>query len=141
MDDAYSGLARAYEELFPVHPGTVSYLARAGLTPRGRVLDVGCASGAHPRAFADAGYRVEGIDPSEAMIEAARESVTRTPASGVSKSGPEAPRFETAGMLDLERLYPAPIWDAVTCLGNTLPHLLDEAEVEEFLRQIGRAHV
>ncbi len=131
MDDAYSGLARAYEELFPVHPGTVGYLARAGLAPGGRILDVGCASGAHPRAFAAAGYRASGIDPSEAMIEAARASALRPPAD----DGTEAPRFETAGMLDLDRLFPAEAWDAVTCLGNTLPHLRDEAEVDGFLRQ------
>lgn len=141
--DAYSGLVRAYEELFPVHPGTVGYLARAGLANRARVLDVGCASGAHPRAFAAAGYRVVGIDPSEAMIEAARASAAGAPTDCKPESGPssgpkgrpEAPRFETAGMLDLERLYPTGTWDAVTCLGNTLPHLRDEAEAEEFLRQ------
>ncbi len=136
MNDAYSGLARAYDELFPVHPGTLVYLARAGLAPGARVLDVGCASGAHPRAFAAAGYRAEGIDPSEAMIEAARSSEVRAPSEDGTILGPGAPRFETAGMLDLERLFPPASWDAVTCLGNTLPHLRDEAEVEEFLRQV-----
>lgn len=146
MNDAYSGLARAYDELFPVQPGTVGYLVRAGLAPGARVLDVGCASGAHPRAFAAAGYRAAGIDPSEAMIEAAlsaavRSSEVRTPEKDGTIPGPEAPRFETAGMLDLERLFPPASWDAITCLGNTLPHLRDEAEVGEFLRQARSALV
>ena len=141
MNDAYSGLARAYDELFPVHPGTVGYLVRAGLAPGARVLDVGCASGAHPRVFAAAGYRAAGIDPSEAMIEAARtaavrSSEVRAPEKDGTIPGPGAPRFETAGMLDLERLFPPASWDAITSLGNTLPHLRDEAEVEEFLRQV-----
>mgnify|MGYP001164651144 CR=1 FL=1 len=130
MNDAYSGLARAYEALFPVHPGTVAYLSRAGLGPGGRILDVGCASGAHPRAFAAAGFRAEGIDPSEAMIEAARAASAPGPHPGT-----EIPSYRRAGMLDLDRLCPPASRDAVTCLGNTLPHLRDEGEVEDFLGQ------
>ena len=130
MEDAYSGLIRAYDELFPVHPGTVAYLSRAGLAPGGRVLDIGCASGAHPRAFAAAGYSAEGIDPSEAMIRAARDG-----AVGPGSNDSSKPNFKIAGMLDLTRLYPPASWDAVTCLGNTLPHLRNQNEVEEFLRQ------
>ncbi len=131
VGDVYSGLTRAYDELFPVHPGTVGYLLRSGLSPDGRILDVGCAAGAHPRVFAAAGFRAAGIDPSTAMIKAAR-------AGAGHPDGPVPPRFETGGMLDLERLFPTGAWDAVTCLGNTLPHLRNEEEVEEFLRQAGR---
>ena len=138
VGDAYSGLTRAYDELFPVHPGTVGYLLRSGLVRGGRILDVGCAAGAHPWAFAAAGLRTAGIDPSGAMIEAARAAIARGSARGGCKVGPGAPRFKTAGMLDLERLFPTATWDAVTCLGNTLPHLRDEGEVEEFLRQTRR---
>lgn len=131
MADAYSGLTRAYDELFPVNPRTIAYLGRAGLAPGARILDVGCASGAHPRAFAAAGYAAEGIDPSEAMIRAAREA-----AAGSAGGGAGAPSFKIAGMLDLARLYPGGSWDAVTCLGNTLPHLRGPAEAAEFLSQV-----
>jgi SAM-dependent methyltransferase len=95
-----------------------------------RVLDVACGTGVHAIALAQRGYQVAGADLSAGMIERAR---TNAAAAGVEV------RFEVAGFGELsETLTPALSlggrgeealsapggFDAVLCLGNSLPHLL-----------------
>ncbi len=41
------------------------------------ILDVGCGTGSHSVIFAERGYRVLGIDRSEAMLKAARRKISR----------------------------------------------------------------
>ena len=53
-------------------PGILEILARGG---DGLVVDLGCGSGQWARELVDAGYRVIGIDISEAMIELSRKRV------------------------------------------------------------------
>ncbi len=53
-------------------PGILEVLQENGI-PDGLVVDLGCGSGLWARELLGAGYRVLGIDISEAMIEIARE--------------------------------------------------------------------
>jgi len=46
-------------------------IERLGLTPGMRILDVGCGPGRHAYEFARLGFRVHGIDISEAFIDIA----------------------------------------------------------------------
>jgi len=131
MKDSYAYLASVYDELFPVTPHTLQYLSRCGLKNGNTIVDIGCASGAHALSFAAAGFRVTGIDPSSAMIEAAGERVMN--AKGKSEETTK-PVFDVGGMLDLPRLFPSGMRDAITCLGNTLPHLKNPQEIEMFFR-------
>jgi SAM-dependent methyltransferase len=48
-------------------------LARTGLEPGWRVLDIGCGAGAFLRLVADRGGEAHGIDASEALVDYARE--------------------------------------------------------------------
>jgi ubiquinone/menaquinone biosynthesis C-methylase UbiE len=41
--------------------------------PTGALLDVGCGGGTHTSAYAEAGWDVTGVDPSEAQLRLARE--------------------------------------------------------------------
>ena len=81
------------------------------------VLDAACGSGGHALALAERGYRVVGTDASPAMIELARTKAAAT--AGVA--------FHVAGLGELADRFPP--FDAVLCLGNSLPHLLTEAEL------------
>jgi SAM-dependent methyltransferase len=81
------------------------------------VLDAACGSGGHALALAQWGYRVVGADISPAMIALAREKVARL----------DNPTFHVAGLGALA--YRFPPFDAVLCLGNSLPHLLTETEL------------
>jgi len=80
------------------------------------VLDAACGTGMHAVAFARWGLQSAAADLSPAMIERARENA-RT--AGVSV------RFEIAAFGELARVFPAQ-FGAVTCLGNSLPHLPDD---------------
>jgi glycine/sarcosine N-methyltransferase len=80
-----------------------------------RVLDAACGTGMHAIALAKRGYQVAGADLSEKMIERAREN---TESAGVNI------QFEPAGFGALTATFGKGEFDAVVCLGNSLPHLL-----------------
>ncbi|MDH7569383.1 MAG: class I SAM-dependent methyltransferase [Armatimonadota bacterium] len=77
-----------------------------------RLVDVGCGTGWHARLFAGWGLQVVGVDPSQAMLDAARQVTEGLPVALVR-----------GGFEDLP-LASQPPFDAVVCLGNTLPHAL-----------------
>jgi glycine/sarcosine N-methyltransferase len=87
------------------------------------VLDAACGTGMHTIALAERGYRAAGADLSAGMIERAR---------GHAAAAGQRVQFEVAGFGDLARTFIAPLslgrkrgnFDAVLCLGNSLPHLL-----------------
>jgi glycine/sarcosine N-methyltransferase len=86
-----------------------------------QILDAACGSGGHALALAKQGYQIVGTDASPAMIELARKKAAATGdvTFHVAKLGELASRF--------------PPFDAALCLGNSLPHLLTEAELLEAL--------
>ena len=79
-----------------------------------RILDTACGTGKHALALAQCGYQVTGADLSAAMIDQAR--------AHAAAAGLEVP-FVQAGLGELAPALPGP-WDAVLCLGHSLPHLL-----------------
>jgi glycine/sarcosine N-methyltransferase len=82
------------------------------------VLDVACGGGHHAIALAREGYAMTGVDLSHEMIALAQRNARQANVSA---------QFEVAGFADLGQLEPGK-WDAVLCLGNSLPHVLTEAE-------------
>jgi glycine/sarcosine N-methyltransferase len=85
-----------------------------------RVLDAACGTGHHALSLARQGYEVVGADLSEAMVQMARRNAA---AAGLDVA------FEVAGLGSLADL--GQTFDAVICLGNSLPHLLTEQAVAE----------
>ena len=71
------------------------------LPPAGRVLDLGCGTGEDALFLAGRGYRVLGLDPAPARIEAAREKARR---SGLPA---DRLRFEVAAAEEVGK----PLWD------------------------------
>ncbi|HEX6711721.1 MAG TPA: class I SAM-dependent methyltransferase [Rubrobacter sp.] len=89
-------------------PGIMEILTRSGVRD-GLVVDLGCGSGLWARELVDAGYRVLGIDISEAMIELSRRRV------------PEA-EFWVGSLFDAD----IPPCGAVTAVSEVLNYLFDE---------------
>jgi SAM-dependent methyltransferase len=83
------------------------------------VVDLGCGSGLWARELVDAGYRVLGIDISEAMIELSRRRV------------PEA-EFRVGSLFDAD----LPPCAAVTAVSEVLNYLFDEENERDGLRGI-----
>lgn len=91
-----------------------------------RVLDVACGTGKHAIALMQQGYEVVGADVSEGMIRRARENAA---AAGLAAD------FVVAGFGQL-RYSVGGQFDAIVCLGNSLPHLLSEESLAEALADI-----
>jgi SAM-dependent methyltransferase len=85
-----------------------------------RVLDSACGTGMHAIALARRGYAAAGADLSAAMIERAR-------ANAAAAAVPA--RFEAAGFGELAPVFGRRAFDVLLCLGNSLPHLLTDAEL------------
>jgi SAM-dependent methyltransferase len=81
-----------------------------------RVLDAACGTGVHAIEFARQGLRSAGADLSPAMIDQARENAR---AAGVEVD------LQAAAFGELAGRFTGP-FDALTCLGNSLPHLIDD---------------
>ena len=119
--DTYGGMG--YRSLF----GWSDRLRREGPlllrvlaeAPSRRVLDLGCGSGEHSRFLRAQGFAPTGVDRSPAQLAQAREA------------DPEG-SYREADLTGLSLLDLAPQGGAL-CLGNTLPHLTEEAQVRAFL--------
>lgn len=96
-----------------------------------RVLDVACGTGEYALAFARRGCEVVGVDLSERMLSIARD---RAEERGLDI------RWEQAAMqtLDSRRARQWGRFDAVLCMGNSLPHLASVRELRRTLRGFAR---
>jgi SAM-dependent methyltransferase len=94
-----------------------------------RVLDAACGSGGHALALASWGYDAVGADPSPVMIDLAR--------SKAAEAGLRIP-FHVADLVGVAGLDEAP-FDAVLCLGNSLVHLLTDADLHAALSGLAAA--
>ena len=90
-----------------------------------RVLDAACGTGMHAVELARRGYSAAGADLFEGMVARARENAA---AAGVSAN------FRAAGFGGLARAFAAELpFDALLCLGNSLPHLLSREALAQAL--------
>jgi SAM-dependent methyltransferase len=83
------------------------------------VLDAACGTGVHAVGFARQGLRAAGADLSPVMIHQARVNAR---AAGVDID------LQVAAFGRLADRFTGP-FDAVTCLGNSLPHLIDDSSL------------
>ena len=83
------------------------------------VLDVACGTGMHALELARRGYEVLGADLSAGMIDRARANAA---------AADVAVEFKVAGFGQLSARTGTG-FDAVLCLGNSLPHLLTPADL------------
>jgi len=88
--------------------------------PVARVLDAACGTGLHAVMLARMGADVTGADLSAAMLAKARR---RAEGAGVDVQWVESAMQEVAGRVE------GP-FDAILCLGNSLPHLLEPADLD-----------
>lgn len=88
-----------------------------------QVLDSACGTGMHTIELSRRGYIAAGADLSAGMIARARENAR---SAGVSVD------FRVAGFGELASHFQG--FDAVLCLGNSLPHILTEEALQASLQ-------
>ena len=93
------------------------------------LADVGAGSARHAIMFRSWGLDVWAIDPSEDMLELARENAE------LMKSDL---RIVEGGFGDVARLVERPV-DAITCTGNALPHVRSLRDLHDALRDFATA--
>ncbi len=107
----------------------IGLLRECGIA-RGRIVDLGCATGQHALRIARAGYEVLGVDLSPALLRKARQRLSRRPDSHVACA-------------DLRALPVRPGFDAAICLNHTINYMVGDdlagaaAEVWRILRPGG----
>ena len=94
--------------------------------PDRSVLDVGCGTGEHVAFFAGLDARAVGLDRSEKMIEQAKDH----------ESGGAARFFLGDAREAREALANEPPFGLCICLGNMLPHILEEGELNALFREV-----
>ncbi len=131
--DFYNALAPMFdvmtdwqERLSAEGPFLRAILGSPGAAPV-KVLDAACGSGGHALALHQWGYDAAGADVSEGMIRLARAKA--------DSAGAEV-GFAAARLGDLGEHFPAGSFDAVLCLGNSLPHLLEQSELVAALQDM-----
>ncbi len=90
-----------------------------------RVLDTACGTGQHLIALARLGFSCAGTDLSQGMVAKARQNIT--------SAGLQFPIYRV-GFGDLNDVFERENFDALLCLGNSLPHVLTPAELDITLR-------
>jgi len=98
-------------------PWLEQQLQQAGVR---RVLDAACGTGQHAIALAQRGYQVAGADLSPAMIARAQDHAA---AAGQTVD------FRAVGFGALALTFGTAAFEAVLCLGNSLPHVLTAADL------------
>jgi 2-polyprenyl-3-methyl-5-hydroxy-6-metoxy-1,4-benzoquinol methylase len=88
------------------------------------ILDAATGTGMHAIALAQLGYQTAGADISTGMI---RKTRTNAISAGVQV------QFEVAGFGALAHTFGMHSFDALLCLGNSLPHLLSRPELDAAL--------
>jgi len=89
------------------------------------VLDIACGTGWHSIALAKKGHTVTGCDVSPSMIEQARANAARSQV---------AVQFVVADFSQMGRIRGA--FDALLCLGNSLPHVLSQRALGDTMSQM-----
>lgn len=97
-------------------PFLLRQLTRLGPDPAQiRVMDTACGTGRHAIALSQAGYQVSGSDLYPDMVSMA---------SAHAEADMQKINFKTAGFGNISNAFGAPGgFDAVLCLGNSLPHV------------------
>ncbi len=136
MNDFYAVFAEHYDDVFLPEPEIVSFLAMS-MQGRTELLDLACGTGTYAIELASRGFRVTGVDNEERMIELAKAKRAAPPTA----TGEEATALhgktdffhaDMTGASDGDAVF-LQRYDGAYCIGNSLPHLSDIAEMEKAL--------
>lgn len=79
--EPYKGIAEIYEEIRPSYPEKLiqDVIARAGLKPSDRLLEIGSGTGKATVQFAEGGFEIHAVEPGEDMAEIFKRKCRKYP--------------------------------------------------------------
>jgi 2-polyprenyl-3-methyl-5-hydroxy-6-metoxy-1,4-benzoquinol methylase len=122
--DFYRELAPYYNIIFPSNPQRLEFVS-SRFSKGNTLLDLGCGTGILAHQLAESGFLITGIDLEEKMIIEALKNASLT---GVET-------FVTGNLLEMDRYFQESSFDGILCLGNTLPHLANQEEVNSLFNK------
>lgn len=126
----YTSIAKYYPHIFPLNPSQVRFLSTILPYNGARVLDVGCATGELAFALSRFGFPIWAIDVDAEMIEMAQQAKSEDTIF---------PLFEQIDMRLFDQHYPEAFFDTIICFGNTIVHLLNDEDINQFLTAVYRS--
>jgi glycine/sarcosine N-methyltransferase len=118
--DHYDAMTRFHERMFKETARLNRWIDRYGFQS---VLDAACGTGLHVIALASLGLRAVGADLSAAMLRQAERHAIEL----------DVPVLWVQASMQQLRQQVEGEFDAVLCVGNSLPHLLEQTELEAAL--------
>lgn len=127
MSEFYHSISESYDQLFPYNPVQEEFITRNLISLSGKkILDAGCGTGSLAISMGRKGARVDGFDLDDSMIAAAKAK--KPQAIDVN--------FAVGDLKNVNQNYKAGMYDFAYCFGNTLVHLDNATEVEQFISSI-----
>ncbi|MCD8553731.1 class I SAM-dependent methyltransferase [Seleniivibrio sp.] len=109
--DFYRMLSEGYDEIFPYSPDAAA-LVKSFAPPKGFILDVGSATGQYIKRYSRSGYNAYGLEYVPELIHFKENTVVG----------------------DMTDLPYSPVFDVVSCMGNTLAHCRNYTHAENIIR-------
>lgn len=131
--DFYNSISPYYDEIFP-YDGKVKDFILQNLStanPRISYTDIGCASGSLVLSLAPFFSKSTGIDLDSSLISLANTKIKQGTADMQSSIV-----FFCKNMLSLSKITPPENESLITCMGNTIPHLILKDEALSFFTQV-----
>ena len=119
--DFYSDISSEYDEVFKSNQAQVNFINSFSKN-KSKVLEVGCGTGSLALMLKDEFNKISAIDLNSDMVSIAKE-----------KDAENSVDFRTLSMLDLDDAFVEDSFEIVSCIGNTLVHLDNIQQVEDFL--------
>ena len=117
----YSSIAQNYDYIFPVKQVQIDFI-KSEFSPKIKLIEIGSGTGNLTIALANAGYLMSGLEYDENMLDLAQRKSNDV-------------YWKCGDMREIDKVFCGDLFDGIICFGNTLVHLSDAKDIEDFLRK------
>jgi len=115
----YSSIAQNYDHIFPVKQVQIDFI-KSEFSSKTKLIEIGSGTGNLTIALANAGYLMSGLEYDENMLDLAQRK---------SKDI----HWKCGDMREIDQVFCGDLFDGIICFGNTLVHLSNAKDIENFL--------